>query len=222
MQIEAVLFDLGDTLIRTADIPDIYRRISENYGVKLSTDDIREAHRGVEASDAVEGMIASGQEYWVKWNSDVLKRAGIQEKRDFLAKKIDELWWEYADLEVYPDVIDTLTKLRARGVKTGMITNGLKRDYEQILKKLKLTSFFDIVVGIDTLNKAKPGKEIFLHAVNMLNVRPEQAIFIGDSVKYDYEGAKQAGLKPLLIDREGKVPEGIDAVRSLVEVLQYI
>jgi 2-haloalkanoic acid dehalogenase type II len=196
----------------------IYRRISENYGIKVSTDEIREAHKDVEISDAIEGMVTSGQEFWVKWNSEVLKRVGIQENREFLAKKIDELW-EYADLEVYPDVMETLTQLKAKGVKTGVITNGLKRDYEKILDKLRLTDFFDVVVGIDTLNKAKPDKEIFLHAVDMLDVCPEQVVFIYDSVKYDYEGAKHAGLKPLLIDREGKASEDVEKIRSLTEVL---
>lgn len=222
MQIRAVLFDLGDTLVRTADIPEIYRRISENYGVKVSTDEIREAHKDVGESDAIEGLIMSGQEFWVKWNAEVLKRAGIKENRAFLARRIDELWWEYADLEVYPDVIETLTQLKAKGIKTSVITNGLKRDYEQILGRLKLTDLFDIVVGIDTCNKAKPDKEIFLHAVNMLNVHPEQAVFIGDSVKYDYEGARKAGLKPLLIDREGKTSEDVEAIKSLIEVLVYV
>ncbi|UCC27240.1 MAG: HAD-IA family hydrolase [Candidatus Bathyarchaeota archaeon] len=222
LQIKAVLFDLGDTLIRTAEIPEIYRRIGENFGVKLSVDEIREAHKDVGESDAIEGMITSGQEFWVRWNSEVLSRAGIQENRAFLARKIDELWWKYADLEVFPDVVDTLTQLRAKGVKTGVITNGLKRDYEQILGKVRLTDKFDIVVGIDTCNKAKPDSEIFLHAVNMLDVRPEQAIFIGDSFKYDYEGARNAGLKPLLIDREGKASESVETIRNLTEVLLLV
>jgi putative hydrolase of the HAD superfamily len=222
MQAKAVLFDLGDTLIRTAEIPEIYRRIAENFGIKLSADEIREAHKDVGESDAIEGMITSGQEFWVKWNAEVLKRAGILENRAFLARKIDELWWEYADLEVYPDVIETLTQLKAKGVKSGVITNGLKRDYEQILGRLKLTDFFDIVVGIDTCNKAKPDNEIFLHTVNMLNVRPEQAIFIGDSMKFDYEGARDAGLRPLLIDREGKASEGVETIRTLAEVLLHV
>lgn len=222
MQVKAVLFDLGDTLIRTADVPEIYGRIAENFGVKLSSDAIREAHQDVGESDAVEGMVTSGQEFWVRWNAEVLARAGIQENRAFLARKIDELWWEYADLEVYPDVIEILTKLKAKGIKTGVITNGLKRDYKQILEKLKLTHFFDIVVGIDTCNKAKPDKEIFLHAVNMLGVHPQQTVFIGNSVKYDYEGARNAGLKPLLIDREGTASEKIETIASLTEVLHHI
>ncbi|MCW3977008.1 MAG: HAD-IA family hydrolase [Candidatus Bathyarchaeota archaeon] len=222
MQIEAVLFDLDNTLIRTAEIPEIYRRIAENYGVRLSTDEIREAHKDVGESNAIEGMITSGQEFWVRWNAEVLEKAGIQENKAFLARKIDELWWEYADLEVYPDVIETLTQLKSKGLKTGVITNGLKRDYEQILGELKLTDFFDIVIGIDTCNKAKPDKEIFLHAINILDVHPEQAVFIGDSVKYDYEGARHAGLKPLLIDREGKASESLETIRSLTEVLLHV
>ncbi len=222
MQIKAVLFDLDNTLIRTAEIPEIYTRIAENYGVRLSTDEIREAHKDVGESNAIEGMITSGQEFWVRWNAEVLEKAGIQENKAFLARKIDELWWEYADLEVYPDVIETLTQLKSKGLKTGVITNGLKRDYEQILVELKLTDFFDIVIGIDTCNKAKPDKEIFLHAINILDVHPEQAVFIGDSVKCDYEGARHAGLKPLLIDREGKASESLETIRSLTEVLLHV
>ncbi len=132
------------------------------------------------------------------------------------------MWWEYADLEVHPDVIETLVQLKARGVKTGVVTNGLSRDSEQILGKVKLTDFFDVVVGIDTLNKAKPDKEVFLHAVNKLGVGPEQAVFIGDSIKFDYEGAQRAGLKPLLIDRFGRAPEGVETIRTLAEVFVHI
>lgn len=222
MQIKAVLFDLGGTLIKTAAIPEIFKSILQTHGVNVPIEEIREAHRGVEESEVVEGMLEGGQDFWIGWNLKVLERVGLQADRDFLAKKIDELWWKYADLEIYPDVIGTLTQLKAKGVKTGVITNGLKRDYEKILDKLRLTNFFDVVVGIDTLNKAKPDKEIFLHTVNLLGVHPEQAVFIGDSVKYDYEGARHAGLKPLLIDREGKASESVETIRSLSEVLLHV
>ena len=222
MRVKAVLFDLGGTLIKTADIPEIFKRILQNYGVNVPIEEIREAHRGVEESEVVEGMLEGGQDFWIGWNLKVLERVGIQEKIAFLAKKIDELWWEHADLEVYADAIDTLVQLKAKGVKTGVITNGLRRDYENILDRLSLTNSFDVVVGIDTLNKAKPDKEIFLHTVKMLGVHPEQAVFIGDSVKYDYEGAERAGLKPLLILREGKASEGVETIRTLTEVLHYV
>lgn len=223
MQIKAVLFDLGDTLIRTAEIPEIYKRILETYGVKVSTEEVLKAHSANEKEfDAIKGMIELGQGFWIKWNLKVLKRLGIQENREFLAKKIDELWWEHADLEVYPDVMETLAQLKSKSVKIGVVTNGLKSDFRQILRKLRLTDWFDIVVGIDTCNKAKPDEEIFLYALDKLHVRPEEALFIGDSVKYDYEGAKRAGLRPLFIDREGKTSKNIETIRSLTEVLLYV
>lgn len=90
------------------------------------------------------------------------------------------------------------------------------------MRKLNLTNCFDVVVGMDTCNKGKPDRKIFLYALDKLRVRPTEALFVGDSVKYDYEGAKGAGLKPLIIDREGKAPPNVDAVRNLTEVLSFL
>jgi len=147
---------------------------------------------------------------------------GVQKNREFLARKINELWWDHADLAVYPDVIPTLTSLKASRLKLAIITNGMEEDYTQILERLNLGHWFDVVVGTDTINEAKPDKKVFLHALMKLHVQPEEAIFIGDSIKYDYEGAKQAGLKPLLIDRQEKAPPNITSIHSLTEVLDII
>ena len=223
MQVEAVLFDLGGTLIKTADISEIYKRILETYGVKVSSDQILEAHRTNEREvDVVEGQLELGRDFWIRWNLRVLEKIGVQRNRKFLAEKIDELWWEYADLDIYSDVMETLTQLKAKGVRTGVVTNGLKNDFQEILRKLNLTNCFDVVVGMDTCNKGKPDRKIFLYALEKLRVRPNKALFVGDSVKYDYEGAKGAGLKPLIIDREGKAPPNVDTIRSLTEVLSFL
>ena len=143
------------------------------------------------------------------------------DKLSWGTKKINELWWDYADLEFYPDVMDTLNQLKARNIKTGIVSDGLKRDHEQILQKLGAKDCFDVVVGIDACNKANPDKEIFLWAVKRLHVKPEETIFVGDSMEKDYEGAMKAGLKPLLIDRE-RTSRNIKTIRSLGEVLLHI
>lgn len=223
MRFNAVLFDLGGTLIKTAAIPEIYKRILATFGVEVTSEEILRAHRDNEKEvDVVEGQLEFGKDFWIRWNKKVLESIRIRRNTEFLAKKIDELWWEYADLEVYPDVMETLNQLEAKGVKTGVVTNALKRDYEQILAKLNLTNHFDVVVGVDTCNKGKPDREIFLYAVDKLGVRPEEAVFVGDSVKHDYEGSGKAGLRPLLIDREGKAPEGVQTIKNLTELLLYV
>ena len=51
------------------------------------------------------------------------------------------------------------------------------------------------VVGV-----AKPAAEIFRHALDPLGVSPEQAVYVGDTVRYDVRGARNAGLTPIHFD----------------------
>lgn len=85
-----------------------------------------------------------------------------------------------------------------------------------------MANCFDVVVGVDTCGRGKPDKEIFHYALSKLHVGPKEALFIGDSIKYDYEGARGAGLKSLIIDRKAKTPKNVDTIRSLTEVLSLI
>lgn len=218
----AVLFDLGGTLVKTVYVPEIHRRILEAHGVTVPLDRVAEAHDANQTELDVEEMARQGQEYWVKWNLRMLERLGVRENKEFLARKIDEQWWNYAELTAYPDVEETLSRLLDKAIKTGVVTNGTERDFRQILQKVKLARYFDVVVGVDTCKKAKPCKDIFLYAVRKLHVSPEETLFVGDSLKYDYEGALKAGLKSLLIDRDGKRPVNVEAITSLTELLRYV
>lgn len=223
MRVKAVLFDLGGTLIKTAEVPEIYKRILKRFGVNVTSDEILKAHRANEEEfDIAKGQLEFGQDFWIKWNLRVLERIGITENIEYLAQKVDELWWDHADLEVYSDVFPMLAQLRTNGVKLGLVTNGLKKDFEYLLKRMELADCFDVVVGMDTCNKAKPDKEIFLFALNKLGIHPEQALFVGDSVKNDYKGAEGAGMKPLIIDREGKAPSNVDKIDSLTALLSLL
>lgn len=204
------------------DAPKIYKKILEVYGVSISLDEIAKAHEEEKKEFDVEEMIAIGQDFWIESNLRVLKRIGIQDNIEFLARKLAELWWEFAELEAYSDALETLAQLKRKGIKVGIVTNGFETDYQQILRKLDWENYFDVAVGVDTCNKAKPDTKIFAYAVNKLQVRPEETIFIGDSVKQDYEGAEKAGLKPLLINRERSTIASVKAIRSLTEVLLYI
>ena len=61
------------------------------------------------------------------------------------------------------------------------------------------------VVGI-----AKPAAEIFRHALEPLGVPPEQAIYVGDTVRYDVRGARAAGLRPVHFDPFDLCPDRTD------------
>jgi len=220
MPLKAVLFDLGLTLIKTASFPEIYRRILARFGVTASLNDIAEAQKATaNECDIATYDESRRKQFWTNYNASLLEKLGIEENTVFLAAQIDELWWKYSNVQVYPDVEPTLFQLRAKGLKLGLVSNGFKKDLKHILGKLKLKKWFDTTVCIESCNCAKPNKEIFLYALDKLDVKPSEALFVGDSVIHDYEGASNVGIKALLIDREDKIQGRYDKIASITELL---
>jgi len=223
MPLKAILFDLGLTLIQTASFPEIYRQILARFGVTVSIDDIVRAQKATESEfDTATYDENHRKEFWTNYNISLLEKLGIQENSVFLATQIDELWWACSHVQVYPDVEPTLSQLRAKGLKLGLVSNGFRQDLNHVLGELGLEKWFDAIVCIDSCNCAKPDKQIFLYALDELGVTPSEALFVGDSVAQDYEGAMNVGIKPILIDREGKRPSHYDKIASLTELLALV
>ena len=223
MALKAVLFDLGLTLIRTASFPEIYRRILARFGVTASLEDIAHAQEATEnEADTSAYDESRRKEFWINYNVSLLKKLGVTENIVFLAGKIDELWWECSHVQVYSDVEPTLSGLRDNGLKLGLVSNGFKKDLDHILGELGLRRWFDVIVCIESCNCAKPDKRIFLYALDKLGAEPQEAVFVGDSVEQDYEGAFSVGIRPFLVDREGKHPSHFNKIASLTELLNII
>ncbi len=220
--VKAVLLDLGGTLVSMTEIPEIYRRILGAHGITRSSEEISHAQKEVEKQLDIQELAVLFEEYWIRWNLLILRRLGIEENAEALAQKIADRWWDYADVMLQADVEETLQKLRVMGLKIGIVTNGLESDYRQILEKVGLLDFFDVKVGIDNVGKMKPDRDIFLYALNKLEVLPSETLFVGDQLIEDYEGAKKAGLTPLLIDRDDVIGSNVEKIRSLKEILNYL
>jgi len=219
---KAVLFDLGGTLIKTAPVPEILKRILEAHGIQKPLDELASAQKEADNGLGLSDYETPSDEFWLKWNLKILRRLNVDQDSQNLARAISEKWWDFASLEIYPDVPETLNYLRVHGLKTGLVTNGFKSDIDQILSRVGLTGYFDIAVGVDAVGKPKPNREIFLFALDELGVDPHEAIFIGDTLKIDYEGAENVGLTGILIDRDDRVKNQVRRIRSLSEIRDYL
>jgi HAD superfamily hydrolase (TIGR01549 family) len=167
--------------------------------------------------------MADFEDYWVKFDLLLLKELEVHENTLEVAKAIDKEWWNYVDIKIYPDVLPILHTLRDKSIKLGVISNSLKRELELMLDMIDLKGFFDLEVGIDTFRQAKPDKEIFLQSVEKLKVSPHEALFVGDSTEIDYEGAKNAGLKALLLDREHRISSrNVETIHTFNELLEHL
>lgn len=79
------------------------------------------------------------------------------------------------------------------------------------------------IISSDMARAYKPHRAVFEKALEVSGCRADEVIHIGDSVSSDVEGAIAAGIRPVLIDREGtKAAEGVLAVKSLIEVLPLL
>jgi HAD superfamily hydrolase (TIGR01549 family) len=228
MVTKAVLFDLGDTLIKNSpSIFETFRLILEGEGVHVSVEEVEKAFTATEKEwentfNQLLGKIPSSEFYYM-WDSRVIHALGIEDDGD-LAQKIHEQWFQTIDLIVFPDVELVLTDLRNKGIKTGIISNAYQDEITEICEDVGLhMSLFDIYVGSDTIKKAKPHPDIFRYVLQNLDITPHEAIFVGDDIEKDYKASQKVGLTPLLIVRDSiKVHEPVQCITSLTEVLDYL
>lgn len=102
--------------------------------------------------------------------------------------------------EVYPDTVTSLKAWQKQGIELGIISNFDTRIYK-LLEILGLKKYFFSITISSTAGASKPDAKIFRTALGKHNCLPEQAWYIGDSIKEDYFGAKSLGIKSFLIER---------------------
>ena len=94
-----------------------------------------------------------------------------------------------------------LRKLHGK-YKLGIVSNfAIPECVTKLLEKHGLDGFFDVVVVSGAVNKRKPSVEIFRKALETLGVCAEEAVFVGDTVDADVQGAKAAGMRTIYIER---------------------
>jgi pyrophosphatase PpaX len=92
----------------------------------------------------------------------------------------------------FPTVIDTVKRLKETGYKVGIVTTKLSDTVMKGLKLTKLDSYFDVIVALDHVKKAKPDPEPIYKALEQLGSKPEEAIMVGDNY-HDILAGKNAG-----------------------------
>ena len=111
------------------------------------------------------------------------------------------------------EVIETLTGTRDRALKIGLICN-IGRSSGKILRELlgdlQILDFFAATIFSDEVGIRKPDRRIFEAAANGLNVNISTIVHVGDHPEADAWGAKQAGMKAVLLELPSELLEGHD------------
>lgn len=98
---------------------------------------------------------------------------------------------------LFPDAAQTLSCLRASGLKLGLITNGSVRMQSTKLACLALSPMFDTILISDGEGISKPHCQIFHRALERLHASPAHAVYVGDHPEIDIAGAQAAGMRAI-------------------------
>ena len=211
--VDAILFDLDDTLV---DWEGSIDRCVRDLG----------------GDDAADRLLAWGREHtWIRRDGVVVHRntwrlheladecwpAALPHlAADELAIAIkrfrDELWVSF-----FADAVPTLDAL-VDDFKLGVVSNNPHTPSE--VERLRLHDWFEIAIAVPR-EIAKPHRDAFSMGCSAIGVTPERAMFVGDSVIADVEGALAAGLVPVWIDRydDGwQPPAGVHRIAALAEL----
>lgn len=123
-----------------------------------------------------------------------------------------------------PGAVETLTALRERGLKTGLITV-CSEDVALLWPETEFHGLFDVEVFSATCGLRKPDPRIYRLALDQLGVEAEQAMFVGDGANDELAGAERVGMTAVGVESPGgELPEDWagSRIRSLPELLELV
>lgn len=233
-RIRVVFFDAAETLFHVnGSVAEIYLEEAVRFGFPKTPDSLqairqafgrafREAPPPVFAATDPAVIKQSERLWWFDIVHNVFYRVGMFERFDDFFERVFQVFEEPASWRLFPDTVDTLARLRARGVELGVISNFDSRLFA-VMRGLGIAEAFDTVTISSLAHAAKPAPKIFRLALEKHAVDPEEAVHVGDSVRDDVGGATKAGLHAVLLDRQGtQDAAGCTVIRRLGDLLPVL
>jgi HAD superfamily hydrolase (TIGR01509 family) len=222
----AVLFDLGNTLVRyytSAEFPDILRRCLQECREALGLPEDSARNRdtydralllNTERPDFAVRPLAERLEWLFGVTSDALVAAFL--KPIFAVAKLD------------PQALNVLEELQRMGIKTAIVSNtpwgSPARAWRAELDRHGLLERVDVTVFCTDVGWRKPHAAPFELALSLLGVTAAEAIFVGDDPRWDVIGAKSAGLRSVLLSPSSRNDAhehlAIQDLRDVIAIVQ--
>jgi HAD superfamily hydrolase (TIGR01509 family) len=232
MAVRAVLFDLGNTLVRyytSKEFPSVLRQSLRECAATLNwplDDGARHdalferalALNREQADYAVRPLAGRLQELFEP--PSLLEDASVGLTRAFLRPIFDA-----AVLDAQAHAV--LNSLRGRDVRTAIVSNtpwGSPADlWREELARHGLLQRVDAAVFCIDVGWRKPHRAPFDRALSLLDIAPSDAIFVGDDHRWDVAGALNAGLQAVLLGSTAEpTPSGVASVSRLADVLTLV
>jgi putative hydrolase of the HAD superfamily len=214
IKIKVAIFDLFKTLIdiqTDEGTPNAYAWLSNwlSYrGIYIDSQALQHAYRrlarsSIESNPQEYPDIDVGEVF-----TQLLKERPLPEKLN-LETTVREVCLLFrilttTSLTIYPQTIPTLNRLKeAQKVRLALASNTQRMFSIPEMKRFDLEKYFETILFSSDVKACKPNPVIFQRVLEILKVKPQEALYIGDNLFDDVWGAQRVGLQTLWIDREG-------------------
>lgn len=150
----------------------------------------------------------------------------VEEMNDELVDKYDavslELISEYLPVVIEPDLLVTLEKLKDRGIEMAVISNTgfIEGKHMRVaLEKLGILPYMRVQLFSDEVGVAKPDKRIFEAILIETGYSNDQILHVGDNKVADYDGARRAGFRSVLLTNKIVLEAGVEHITRLSELV---
>jgi putative hydrolase of the HAD superfamily len=201
--VKAVLFDVDFTLARPGPelMPEGYVRCGAAHGLTLEVARYEAAREAALVELKRHPELDHDEAIWVAFTERIVVGMGGEPPASHdVAMELTSRWQQHENFELYEDVLPTLDDLRRSGLKLGLVSNSA-RD----VRDFAMHHALEIDAGISSFHhgKTKPHASIFRAVLELLEVEPEEAAMVGDTLEDDIEGALALGMRAVLVDRLG-------------------
>jgi len=225
VKVHAICFDLDNTLW---DVwPVIMRAEQKMY------DFLAERYPRVVASMTIEMMRAAREQTaaahpQMRHDFTFLRKQTLREHAQefgYAEAMVEEAFDAFIrarnEVDLYPDVLPALEKLRAR-YRLFTASNG-----NADLSKIGIAHFFERTIAARHVGALKPDPAIFHKVIEDTDLQSHEVVYVGDDPLLDVEGARGAGMHAIWIDREGsewptQIAPATYTVRSLTELVELL
>jgi putative hydrolase of the HAD superfamily len=209
-RVKAVLLDFGDTIATlNPSKEEILGGFLASKGAAVSPAHIRDAYRIVDYCYKQSAVKLKDRQdkkgFLLKINYELLKVLGLSQKSDLWVAELYEHFRERTRWDLFPDVPLALQKISGSGYRMAIIANW-DRGLGDLVKSLGIGNYFSDIVCSGELSLEKPAPQIFLHLLKRMDIASDKALYAGNEYETDVVGARNAGLMPVLIDRNNVWP----------------
>ncbi|PWH13741.1 MAG: hypothetical protein DDG60_09770 [Anaerolineae bacterium] len=232
--LQAVLFDLGDTLMYSPHPwPPVFERAGQALADSLCAGGIR-----IDCNTFGAEFREKLEEYYIERDRNLSELSTLRVLSDLLEQKgyphVPESTLRTALDEFYAitqqnwlleaDAVETLAALQNDGYRLGLVSNaGDNRDVFQLVEKFGIEPYFDFILTSAACSYRKPHPRIFELALAHWGYMPDQAAMVGDRLDADVGGSKLLGMFAIWLKRRARLqtpgPATPDAVvETLAEI----